>query len=668
MTVTYTLRIAGLIDGSGAEVIWSSNAAASPSGTVVGCIAGDITITGAGLRPVEPLASSGGLSIPMVYSAALAPLLRTDLAWPGGGLQPPRLALPVAEADTTITLDTIGLANGYIWIGGEVMQITGAASNVYTVTRGIGLTAAREHVWFSTDPAPIVLSRQPTHKGARAVVAVWNGSFYDTVYIGAVEGITSAGSTVTVSLTSSLGALRSRAATAHMVLRQDIPATEATIDVNAFRVTSLLWWRDVGTYSYARVWFGDAWIVCPVNSVPGTTFRATEGDVLQWGVKDVPYPRTIPPSELMSSDIVPTDIEPLFSCLADEPSIILQQLATGSWPPGQAGGLDVSDIGDVTALDAAFGQGILLPPFAANGTVDWWPLPGEGKGTVADFIAAGLCAPLGCALTADRIGRLRVVDWGRVLGGTEPITVDDMRTPTDRLQSAEPLRSLIWRFSSGPITDSVRVNSDYASLVMGGGTTVERTPGWCVEFAPAAFDRLSSLLAIWQYPVPLAPMELARGTALQPGDVLTLSVPTLIGRDGLRGIVGMDALVISVGGTLQRPVDSVTVALTGYTITPGIGFWSASGVVVGIAGDTLTLLMDNLDTASDFFPAGTLCQLVSADGAIIEQLVVDTAAANDITFVAIVATPVIGDRIILAAGDVAEFAGSAYWSRGFQYV
>jgi hypothetical protein len=115
-------------------------------------------------------------------------------------------------------------------------------------------------------------------------------------------------------------------------------------------------------------------------------------------------------------------------------------------------------------------------------------------------------------------------------------------------------------------------------------------------------------------------------------------------------------------------VDSVTVALTGYTATPRLGLWSPSGVVVGVSGDTLTILMDNLESAFIWFQPGALCQLVSDTGAIIEQITVDTASGNDITFDPITATPVIGDRVVYAAGDVREEAGSAYWSRGFEYV
>jgi hypothetical protein len=668
--ITYTLRIAGLIDSGGSEIIWSSNASASPSGTVVGCIAGDITLSGSALRPVDAIASSGGVQVPMVYSPALAPLLRTDLAWPGSGNSPPRLALVVQEADTTIELDTAGLPNGYIWVGGEVMQITGSVGTTYTVTRGIGLTSARPHYWSGSDPAPIVLSRQPTHVGARAIISEWNGSTQTAVYYGAVEGITSAGSTVTVSLTSTLGALRSRPAAPQMVVKNAIPASRLGIDTDTLRLINFEWWRDVALYDYARLWFGDSWVVVAVNAVAGTDFRAAEAGsaILQWGVKGTPYPRTLAPAGLDQTTLSPSDIEPLFSCPADEPSVILQQIATASWPPGQAGGLESSDIGDVSALDQAFGIGILSPPYVASGVTDWWPLPGDGRGSVADSIAVGLCASLGCALTTDRLGRLLVIDWTRVLGEGIVINVEDLRSPATQIQTAPGLRSLTWKYEAGTGTDTVRVNSDYASQVTGGGSTVERSPGWCVEFAPAAFSRLVTVLAIWQYPAPIAPLEVAKSAGLSPGDVVSLTVPTIVGRDGLRGIVAMDGVVLAVTRTLQRLVDSVTVALTGYTATPRLGLWSPSGVVVGVSGDTLTILMDNLESAEDWFTAGTLCQLVSDTGAIIEQITVDTASGNDITFNPITATPVVGDRVVYAAGDVAEEAGSAYWSRGFEYV
>ena len=666
--ITYTLRIAGLIDSGGSEIIWSSNASASPSGTVVGCIAGDITLSGSALRPVDAIASSGGVQVPMVYSPALAPLLRTDLAWPGSGNSPPRLALVVQEADTTIELDTAGLPNGYIWVGGEVMQITGSVGTTYTVTRGIGLTSARPHYWSGSDPAPIVLSRQPTHVGARAIISEWDGSTQTAVYYGAVEGITSAGSTVTVSLTSTLGALRSRPAAPQMVVRGNIPTARLSVNPATFRLIGLLWWTDVALYDYARLRFGDAWIVVAVTSVAGTNYRRADADILQWGSKGTPYPRTFAPEGLTGGGLSPSDIEPLFSCPINQPSAIMEVIAKAAWPPGQAGGLEDADIGDLSALDQAFGVGTLSPPYVASGVTDWWPLPSDGRGSVADSIAVGLCASLGCALTTDRLGRLLVIDWTRVLGEGTIINVEDLRSPATQIQTASGLRSLTWKYEAGTGTDTVRVNSDYASQVTGGGSTVERSPGWCVEFAPAAFSRLVTVLAIWQYPAPIAPLEVAKSAGLSPGDVVSLTVPTIVGRDGLRGIVAMDGVVLAVTRTLQRLVDSVTVALTGYTATPRLGLWSPSGVVVGVSGDTLTILMDNLESAEDWFTAGTLCQLVSDTGAIIEQITVASASGNDITFNPITATPVIGDRVVYAAGDVREEAGSAYWSRGFEYV
>ena len=453
-----------------------------------------------------------------------------------------------------------------------------------------------------------------------------------------------------------------------MVTRESVAQSSLSVNTRTFRVIGLLWWADVAPYDYARIWFGDSWIVCSVSGVTGTNYRRAGNDVLQWGKSKTPYARSQPPDGLTGVGLSPSDIEPLFSVPAAEPATILQLIATASWPPGQAGGLEGSDLASLLALNRAFGVGILSPPYVASGVTDWWPMPAEGRGSVAEAMAAGICAPLGCALTTDRTGRLTVIDWTRVLGGSDVITGDELRAPATQLQTAAALRSITWKYTEGGVTDTVRVNSDYASQVTGGGTSIERSPGWCVEFAPAALSRLITLLTIWQYPAPIIPLEVATSVEVDTGDIRRVTVPTIVGRDGLRGIVAMDAVVLSVTRTLQRPVDSVTVALTGYTATPTLGLWSPSGIVAGISGTTLTLTMDNLDAAADWFGPGTLCQLVSADGAIIEQLVVDTAVANDITFVTIVATPVLGDRIILAAGDVAEQTGSAYWSRGFDYV
>ena len=667
MTITVCMRIAGVVDSSGDEIIFSSRPSDSPSGTVVGGISSDIRLNGGRISPMQSLASSGGTTVSMVYSPSMAPLLRRDLEWPGSGLEPPRVASSYQPGDTTIELNTSGLPNGLIWIAGEVMEITGSSGALYTVTRAVGSLGVARSVQFSfNEQGPIVLSRQPTMQGARVRITTWDGSSETTQFRGYVNAVSVAASTVTVDIGSCVAGLRLRTASRWTYGSDIAPAQPITVSPGTLTVTSIVTLAEPLS-DYVRLWFGDSWVVVTISVVSGQ-YGETGTEILQWGQGSVPFPLDNPPDELANEPQL-SSVEPIFSIAVNPPSVIASAVMQAQEPTGGAGGLDADDIGDLSALDRAFGAGNLTPAYAVS-TGDWWPLPSDAS-DMATFLAEQLAAPLSCAIASDSVGRIIALDWARAVGSSFTVDPADLFAPATVINETQGVRLIDWSYKSGQGTDRVMLQSDYNTQVAAGGRTVKASPGWFIEFAGELIERLRTVLTIWQYPAPTTTLELASSSsvALDPGDVFRLSVPTIIGRDGLRGIVNVDGVVLESGRVVQSPTRSVTVALTGYTAALEYVLWAQSGVVAGVAGSVLTIVMDNLDAAEDWFPVSTEVQLLDENGVIRDTgLTVSAASLNDITVTGLTVTPVASDRLVLADGTVAEYPLAAYLSRGQNYV
>ena len=466
---------------------------------------------------------------------------------------------------------------------------------------------------------------------------------------------------------SALDGLRQRAAERRPAAQTVERLTRYAVSVQDLTAQTVIIFSSFLPAEYVRMWVGDAWYVQRGASAGGLT--RLDPEILQWGRGSVPYPIDSPPRELVTEDgsVDVSLFEVLPSFPAGPPATIAASMMQAQFPEGAAGGLAASDIGDLSALNDAWGAGNLSVPLGVA-TGDWWPLPQTGR-TVAEWVAAAIFAPLSCAMTTDALGRITAVDWARAIGTDETITPPDLYAPAVDLSESQPLRAITWKYQAGEGTTTIQLQSDYARQVSQGGESIEVSPGWALDVAPLIVDRLRAMLTVWQYPAPITTLSLGAGeaTAVNPGDLFRLTVGTIIGRDGLRGITSVDAVVLETARTLAEPTRSVTVALTGYTAAVNYGLWSPSGVIAAVVGAVLTITMDNLELAADWFTAGLGVQILDPDGAILETgIVVASATGNDVTVTGMTITPTLGDRLVYEAAGARPLI--AYFGEGFTYV
>ena len=680
MSITqYTVRIANYIDGSGNEYAWTTSTGTRRN------LGTSPTIAGAQLGILDPIASSGGMVWELVGPPAeLQPLTRRDLELPAGATTPVRLAEFCTNTDVSIVLDTAGLTTPqYVFIGGETMSLDSESSpGVYDVTRAIGsLGVARTHQWVrESQPQPLVLAKPSNPLGMRVSVEDQNAS---VVYRGVLRSVSRTDHGCALDIVSMVGWLRERRQSPVDPSR-DSAQISPVFNTDERRITHLVFHSDSWAPQRARIWFGDAWLVCPVAATftfpdQYLWYVGEDQPIVQWGKGDTAYPLSNCPKELVDAaanpEAVPTRVESLWTTPQDTPSTVLQYLLTADWPPGQVAGMDPADVGNLSALDDAYGVGNLTPPYSNDPDALWWPGGNKGSVMLADAIAQNLMAPMLCALTADGFGRIMAIDWLRCLGNTELVLQADLMRGLGAVGDTQPVRIVRWTQTELGGEQVLNFQSDLVSQVVGGGREIALKPGWVQNAAGWMYDRLAAALQIYQLSVPTVTitMTLAKSTAinLEPGLVLGLTCSTMWNRQGLRGVVDMDGMVIGVSrrlGAEAGTVDAV-LALTGYTVQVNQGKWGPSATVDFAVGSTITMDMDNGDDVDEWFTAGDAVALTDPTGLVLDgSITVTSSNATSITVSGLSVTPANGDRIEVATYSVAQYADTAYLGEGFDYV
>jgi hypothetical protein len=683
MSITqYTVRIANYLDGSGGEYAWTTSTGARRN------LGTSPMITGAQLGILDPIASSGGMVWELTGPPAeLQPLTRRDLELPLGATTPVRLKEFCDNVSTSLVLDTAGLTTPqYVFVGGETMSLDSETSpGVYAVTRAIGsLGVARTHQWVKdSQPQPLVLAKPSNPIGSRVSVEDQNAN---VVYRGVLRSVSRTDHGCALDIVSMVGWLRER---------RQAPVDPASsigfgapwgtsINIHERRITYFCFFRDSWAPQRARIWFGDAWVVCPV----GSTFTFSSeylwevgGDqpIVQWGKGQTAYPLSNCPKELADAaanpETVPTRVESLWTYPQDTPSNVLQALLTADWPPGQVAGMDPSDVGDLTALDDAYGVGNLTPPYSNDPNALWWAGGNKGSVMLADAIAQNLMAPMLCALTADAFGRIMAIDWLRCLGQTQTVLEAELMRGLGAVNDTQPVRIVRWTQTELGGEQVLNFQSDLVSQVVGGGREIALKPGWIQNAAGWMYDRLAAALQIYQLSVPTITiqMTLAKSVAigLEPGLVLGLTCTTLWNRQGLRGVVDMDGMVIGISRRLHAEAGTVdaVLALTGYTVQVNQGKWGPSATVISETGGTITMTMDNGDDVDDWFTAGDAVALTDPAGLVLDgSITVTSSNATSITVSGLSVSVAPDDRIEVATYSVAQYADTAYLGEGFDYV
>ena len=683
MSITqYTVRIANYLDGSGNEYAWTTSTGARRN------LGTSPMITGAQLGILDPIASSGGMVWELTGPPAeLQPLTRRDLEFPLGATTPVRLKDFCDNVSTSLVLDTAGLTTPqYVFVGGETMSLDSETSpGVYAVTRAIGsLGVARTHQWVrESQPQPLVLAKPSNPIGSRVSVEDQNAN---VVYRGVLRSVSRTDHGCALDIVSMVGWLRERRqAPVDPQPFNALGINSIQMNTDERRVTYTVGFSDSWGPARARIWFGDAWIVCPVANIDffgNDQYVWDVGEdqpIVQWGKGQTAYPLSNCPKELADAaanpETVPTRVESLWTYPQDTPSNVLQALLTADWPPGQVAGMDPSDVGDLTALDDAYGVGNLTPPYSNDPNALWWPGGNKGSVMLSDAIAQNLMAPMLCALTADAFGRIMAIDWLRCLGNTQTVLEAELMRGLGAVNDTQPVRIVRWTQTELGGEQVLNFQSDLVSQVVGGGREIALKPGWIQNAAGWMYDRLAAALQIYQLSVPTITiqMTLAKAVAigLEPGLVLGLTCTTLWNRQGLRGVVDMDGMVIGISRRLHAEAGTVdaVLALTGYTVQVNQGKWGPSATVVSETGGTITMTMDNGDDVDQWFTTGDAVALTDPAGLVLDgSITVTSSNATSITVSGLSVSVAPGDRIEVATYSVAQYADTAYLGEGFDYV
>jgi hypothetical protein len=682
MTTQYIIRIANYLDGSGNELEFTTSTGVRPY------LATSPTIAGATMAALDPIAASGGMVWDLIAPiGALQPLLRRDLGAPAGSSVPARLVEYVTETDSSIVLNVTGLTTPqYVFVGGETMYLTAEPTpGTYTVIRGIGsLGRALVHQWvYETQPPPLVLSRPTNPTGHRVEVSDNTG----VIYRGVLRSVTRTDHGCSLDIVSMVGWLRERKQLPVPPSNYDAGGlNQCTLSIDDRVLEHTATYSDSWAPQRARLWWGDLWAVVAVGQAD---LMATNDQylwsvgtqaILQWGKGETAYPLETPPDGLDKiaeasgrAESKVTRVEALWTTPVAPPSTVLEAMLTDIWPPGQVGGMDVTDVGDLLALDLAYGVGDLYPPYSVDTL--WWPGATKQPMVLADAIAANMIAPLFCGMTAMPDGRVMALDWLACLGATQTVLQADLIRGLGGVSDTQPVKIVRWTASELGGEQVLNFQSDLVSQVVGGGREVAVKPGWLQAAAGWMYDRLAAVLQVYQLSVPTITIQMTQAKAqaivLEPGLVLGLTCSTLWNRQGLRGVVDMDGIVLSVSRRLHAEAGTydAVVALTGYSITANDGRWGPSGVVVNQVGTTIDLTMDNGEAVSNWFTTGDAVALTDPTGLVLDGTVtVVSSTVNSITVSGLGVAAAPGYLIELATWSVAQYPDTVYLGEGFDYV
>ena len=645
------------------------------------------------------MGANGGLSLQLQYGEGGSVLLNrqwSPIVDASGA--PVRIAtdvvvgLPVETTDTTIplTAQPSGLSSGdLIWIGGEVVAYQSWSSPSITVTRAQLGTDTRVYP-YTPPQGLLLLDAPPSPIGARCTLSrvdvdASSSASEEVVYRGVIVGVGEGGGEILLQVASQMQRVRDAewremecfALAGGPVSVVDGPLgwsydgpVLAWITPSVYGVAA----SDIGglAYAYARVWSGDAWCVVTITDtfINGRDVSLDLGQIVQVGRGTVAYPLDQAPD--VWGDAVTPDRVQVLRTYSAKPQIgtLLESILTASAPLGYAVGLDASEVdsdGLSRITNALSGAGLSVPHSVLGSSIYWLP-PLDG-GTLLDILEPELTAA-GCAIVADSQGRISAIDWADALRAETALTVTDLRAPAvgwaDSWTSALRSMSVTAEGSGGDTTEIVR--SGIASSIGGSGITIGETTVMLAPHLDVLRLRAISMVSIWELSCPSLTVSVARSLGVEVGDTLSVTVPTLVGPDGTRGVTNQTALVTEVTRHYTEGYDEAVIVLTswGRTITSGV--YAPSATVVSESGGVVTVEANDytVSPASDAaeFVVGDrviLCDETGARQDTTSPIASVTAiGTNTLTVTFSGATPSAGDVIVLADYDTAARTDAAW--------
>lgn len=588
-------------------------------------------VSPARLRPLDPLSSDSGYAVVLSRLTGSEPLLADGGApFRASGstyADVTRLAAYVDDDDTSITLTSAnGVAlNTYVHLNDETVKITNTGSApTYTVTRGTQGTSA---TWHPVGvQAPVAFQSLPAVEGARCTL--YRGDYdndstladLEVLHRGVIQTVDDRGdSTLAVqvgSIWERIKTVKFRApqgnpmgGNAFITANQSGSVAPTVYHLNAFWVDEELH----GSSTWSKVWAeveGD-FVLMDVEQASG----GQPGGIRIYRTTGQERPR------IASNDRV--DIYNEFRMSGDatdrvkavdsiryalffdsttpynRPSQIVEALLSGDAvdttlqdiPRGMHLGLrsdeydaaSLTKIDDAWPLDALFTYhfaGFVLPPF---------------EGSILQWIADEILAPLGLGVTVGQGAKLTVIDFApRQTSADYAIEDSDLSSASysRTRDSGGVLRSVVMTEQRGSIdTLQEAIESGVASAYHGGagrnlsfdlgaynGYARELKDRWIGTLFPA-YDRARYLLAIR-----VQPGVATGGTQAKAGDFVSLSLDHVPGADGSQGIAQLGALVLSASESATdrtQRLELVTFEGVGIGAT-----WTPTGTVA--AGDAGT--------------------------------------------------------------------------------
>lgn len=714
----YILRITGVGDSSGLYAFTSRALPYSVTGTeYAGTLATVPEVLSQRVSLLDPVGTVAGIAVDLIYGTGTKELLDARIlpvTTTGGDNVRLDQATDEGIAATVALTGAPDLTAGDpVWVMGEVWKF-----NSYSAPNG-NFTFGQ----LGTESTPIpysgigaqLMTRWPTVVGARVTLsrvgAVGTAEADEAViYRGVITQVSSNAGRINLQIASALGALRDRPYALPSNSRQFDPP----ITVGAHNPTSAggaaIAVGDVITIPLDQAGYDPAdvdyaWLELEeaegggakalvlascsysVNDAGIGQAELRGGNVVRWMELDgVIVPDSLQAQSALQSrawtlkrasmaDVIP----------ANDPSEVVAELLTGKAPTTGRGALpaDYVDVSSFGALDSVypvedFGIGQLYD--GVTGVV----MPYRKRPTTMRKVLSEVLQPLGISIAPSATGKIKAIDWAPSARGATVVSDSDMRSPLTgwTLNDSTVIREVLLQAETAASVLEHRIISDLASNVHAGGRSVNVEGGiWArVE---RGFDflktRWRALLSNWQRGAPTFAFSVARGTAIDIGDVISIRQPSLVGWDGDRyndtAARPVLAIVMGMSPRLRGPTVEVEAVALSWGATRQDGVWGAAAEVQSYAAGVARV--DGTFTGSDdAVPFATNMRVILCDE---EGTRIDSGTPPLVTAIGATAltvtfsvTPVAGNLIIPApAGDQglttsAEFGfaliGETFWA------
>lgn len=693
----YVLRIAGVVDDDGDQIAYTTRPLAYTSPpTQVAALSGLSGTISQRCRVLEPVGSSTGMSVSLVYGAQYVDRITRQQIVPvrssGGAVV--RVVRSVLTGTAIYTQVEPDLTSGdLIVIGGELMEYTSwtalgsyaDGAGYMTVVRGQGGTATQPIAVAGA--GTVVLSQLASVVGQRYTLhrvpaTSTSSGDEELVMRGFVDEIDPDGVSVSVALGSVMSRLRDR---------QYIPTAAADVDDGVeivFTVTSDGITPATSGYGLAQIRI-DAlpedttgtpllWLALARDGVEaellmtGAWYTSTSGGVttVRVGVAASSSAllmrtqrRTLSSSEAAVALSAPWRVtsvmvaDQVSSAAASLGTLINTLLRGENGPIGRRGVLTASEVTTdlIARLDDASGVSSVSTP-CYDGSERFVVPSMDGPTPMRDLLASML-APWGCSLVARGDGRITAIDWLEPREAYGSLAYEnEARAEWSRLRMSS--ESAVRAVTIDAVSESGQeirrtLVSDYAAQIAQGGEHITVDAGMWGPLWPALQSRWYGLLTTYQAAAPTARLACSQDVSADVGDWVLVDSPTMHGPDGTRGIDGIAAVVTGRSQSLDSPGVTLDVALIGFGRDPNARRWAPALRVESNARgatDVITAADYYDDDEAAWFVAGDYVVLYDDVGNVVDATPreVTSVGSGTITCELFSTEPAAGDIVVLA--------------------